>query len=189
MGSTTIPTQGKFMGDLKKLLEVEMNVHYKERKSPVGLSGKWSIPLWNYHIDCFVWVNKDGLLENVAHEDEDFIACYVHNPFRKHVGGLFGEIHIIEDEAKPGKIAHELEHALLDWIRAIPVNINTASERVCETMEGMTAAYWDEYFKVFLNNSPEMEIPAKVSDVKNQIAEPESPPTNPVDDRGNEAAS
>ena len=171
-----------------------MNIHYKERKSPIGLSGKWAIPIGNYHIDCFVWINKDSLLENVAHTDEDVVACYVHNPNRKLVGGLFGEIHVLEDEARPGTIAHELTHALLDYIYHIldPKNPSPIFfERLSWIMETMTRIYWEEYFKVFLTEeiAPEMESSTdEVSGVGNQPAELENSPTNPDYDRGNEEA-
>jgi len=155
-----------------------MNVHYKEHKSPIGLSGKWAIPIGNYHIDCFVWVNKDGLLENVAHEDEDYVACYVHFPSRRLSGGLFGEIHVMETEVNPGNIAHELTHVLFDWCNAnsVSTDTNRGIEMLCETMEDLTRTYWEEYFKVFMveKGQPEVENPA-VSDVANS-PEPEQNP-------------
>ncbi len=155
-----------------------MNVHYKEHKSPVGLSGKWALPIGNHHIDCYVWVNKNGILENVAHEDEDYDACYVHNPSRKIVGGLFGEVHIIETGVEPGTVALELEHALLDWIQAhydVPV-ISRVAEQLCVIMETMTRTWWEEYSKVFLSPEPEKEVENPVlSDVENS-PEPEFNP-------------
>jgi hypothetical protein len=149
-----------------------LNVHFKEHKSPVGLSGKWALPIGNHHIDCYVWVNKNGILENVAHEDEDYDACYVHNPSRKIVGGLFGEVHIIETAVEPGNVAHELEHALLDWIQAhydVPV-ISRVAEQLCVIMENMTRTYWEEYSKIFLAEEPEKEAENPVlSDVENSV--------------------
>ena len=171
-----------------------MNVSYKQDKSPVGLSGKWAIPLGNYHVDCFVWVDKDALLANVGHTDEDFVAAYVHYPWRKRVGGLFGEIHIMETEVTPGNVAHEIEHALLDYTQHVMGHNKTGNmlnEFICKLMETMTEIYWREYFGVFTSQetSPEVESSAdEVSAVENQPAEPESPPTSLDDDRRNEEA-
>jgi hypothetical protein len=167
---------------LVTLVVVTMNVFYIDKKPIVGLSGKWKLPLGKYFVDVYVWVNKDGLLSGVGHQDEAFDAAYVHFPSRKIVGGLFGEIHIMEDTIKPGIVAHELEHALLDWTAATFdfVETNSVIEKVCEAMEGMTKVFWDEYYDVFVATPiPEVpEMPAippeeltvdPVSDVENSF--------------------
>ena len=163
-----------------------MSVQYKDKKNPLGLSGKWQIPLGNHVIDCFVWVNKDQLLNNVIANDEDVVACYVHNPFRKLGGGLFGEVHFIENMIDPGIVAHELTHAIFDWIKTAFVQSFTKPvvETICQQMETMTGNYWRQYYETFLQPATPAEpeqpvfidepqvgiIPAldEVSDVENE---------------------
>lgn len=123
-----------------------MNSPYVADKNLDNISSGWTIPIGKkQYLDVFIWETESGLLENTGFRNKDYLGCYIGVPGRKPRSGLLGEIHLVLDMIGAGYVAHEIAHAVYDFMvcRRTPKLDN---EYFALITGGVTAAFWKEFY-------------------------------------------
>jgi hypothetical protein len=119
---------------------------YVADKTLDALSARWQTPLGKrQYLDIFVWETLDGMYDNCHFPNRgDYLGCYIGVPGRKKTG-LFGEIHLVRSAIGGGCVAHEIAHAMLDWVSCRKWD----DELFAHVTGKVTAAFWDTFYEKY----------------------------------------
>lgn len=101
-------------------------------------------------VDVFIWHSHEDMYAHTRTEppfDGCYESCY-------DVGdGCLGTIHLVSAYIGAGYVAHEIQHAILDWIDYEGIDIYKEAELVCDKTGLFTSRFWKVYYRITMGNN------------------------------------
>jgi len=136
---------------------------YVAEKNFDDLDSRWINPLGKLLLDVFVWKSETGLYQNTNFKNKKsraYVGAYVGVPGRK-ASGLFGEIHLIRDRIGGGYVAHEIAHAVFDYMTAfdhVVAGDITSNEKLAKITGDTTNAFWINFYERYEPAEPRLVL-------------------------------
>jgi hypothetical protein len=104
-----------------------------------------------YHIDVYIWKTIDALYKNTGFKKKNYSGCYLGSDTLEDL--MFGEIHLLLEMIGSGYVAHELFHAVFDWMYMNKFKLtgydnldNSLNESAAYILSDITSDFWRIYY-------------------------------------------
>ncbi len=141
--------------------------NFIRKKDKTHLWAKIKIPIHQiYYAFVYIWGNREAMYQNSDTDfDRDFDAICLNNGYKYDIDtyvvsspNLLSEIHLVLGVFGSGVVAHEFQHALLNWWNLhtfanhpVPGVVNIAinkseDELFCEVTGKVISKFWKDYY-------------------------------------------
>lgn len=130
------------------------------RNKPHEPVSRFRLPMWEgAYVHVYIWENEEALY-SASLASPPFLANYVCLSNRVYIDSRgeisprpvkWGEIHLEFGTFGAGVVAHEIQHAVVDMLIALRLDLNQNVESICYLVQKMTTMFWCRFYDAELD--------------------------------------